>query len=114
MHLNEYQTRTQETAMYPDGDEGKTYTLLAMCGEVGELANLWKKVLRNGGSDQLTPDEYASLLIRIRDELGDVLWYLARTADEFLIPLEEVGQFNLQKLFERQQSGTVNSLQRPG
>ena len=37
----------------------------------------------------------------LKDELGDVLWYLAETASALGITLEEVAQFNLDKLHAR-------------
>ena len=74
-----------------------TYFLLALCGESGEAANTWKKVLRD--TPYQMPDEDTRRdLIR---ELGDVLWYLAAAADAIGADLEEVARVNLAKLRER-------------
>ena len=37
----------------------------------------------------------------LKDELGDVLWYIAETASGLGITLEEVAQYNLDKLHKR-------------
>jgi len=68
------------------------YTVLAMCGEAGELANKLKKNLRSG-----TPVNREELM----DENGDVGWYQAATAKVLGYSLEESAQFNLDKLAKR-------------
>ena len=68
------------------------YTILAMCGECGELANKLKKNLRSG-----TPVNAEELM----DENGDVQWYNAATAKVLGYTFEEQGQFNLDKLAKR-------------
>ena len=92
MNLNEYQDRTRTTAVYPNRKkevDGLTYSILGLCGEVGELANKLKKHHRAG-----TPiDVYV-----LADELGDVMWYTASVAFELGMPLEEVADMNLTKL----------------
>ena len=91
MKLNDYQTRSRETAIYPaqQSVDGLVYSVLALCGETGELANKLKKTLRSGE----VPNVPA-----LRDELGDVLWYVASVAHELGATLEEVANENLEKL----------------
>lgn len=98
MEINEYQNKTQDTAVYPNqgSKDGFEYTLFGLCGETGELANKYKKVLRN-------QDTYLNNAGKLADELGDVLWYVARLATELGYTLEEVASFNLDKLAMRKQ-----------
>ena len=65
---------------------------LGLTGEAGEAAEVIKKHLfhdRRGIRDHL------------KEELGDVLWYLARLADEEGISLEDLARGNLRKLRAR-------------
>lgn len=100
MTLNEYQHEAVSTAIYPNKSEigGLTYTILGLCGEAGELANKLKKHIRSGTSVD------SDVLV---DELGDVLWYVAAVARELGVPLDEVGQMNLRKLYARKTNGTL-------
>jgi NTP pyrophosphatase (non-canonical NTP hydrolase) len=103
MELNYYQTRSFGTAVYPNrtDKEAVEYTLFGMLGEAGEIANKYKKILRKGLA--LGPQEKAMLM----DEAGDVLWYLAAFVRELGYSLEEVGQFNLDKLSARKVMGEL-------
>jgi NTP pyrophosphatase (non-canonical NTP hydrolase) len=93
LQLNEYQEKAMGTAVYGAHQAtdigGLTYTVLALCGEAGELANKLKKHLRAG-----TPPDNAVLM----DELGDVLWYVAATARELGFSMEAVARYNIEKL----------------
>lgn len=98
-----YQGWTKSTAVYPDADEGRVlavvYTALGLAGEAGEIANKAKKLLRDGDSFKLRND--------IRDELGDVLWYLARLTDELGVELSNVAHNNREKLESRKDRGVI-------
>ena len=93
MDFDEYQDATEETAIYPE-DIGLIYTTLGLAGESGEIAEKLKKFLREGD------DEYIE---EMEDELGDVLWYLARAADELDLSLDDVAEKNLDKLLDRKE-----------
>lgn len=103
MEFDEYQRATLKTAIYPD--KGKrnpnaiNYAVLGLIGEAGEIANAWKKAIRD--SDPTTAIE------KIRWELGDVLWYIARAADEIGMKLSDVAQANLDKLADRGHRGKL-------
>ena len=56
-----------ETAVYPKQHEG-TYLTAGLLSEVGELANVVKKIVRGDKSS-------AEMRDRILDEYGDVCWY---------------------------------------
>ena len=100
MKLNDYQTRSRETAVYPaqKSIDGLTYSVLALCGETGELANKLKKTLRSGELPNIPA---------LRDELGDVLWYVASVAHELNATLEQVAEENLEKLRRRNTEKSV-------
>jgi NTP pyrophosphatase (non-canonical NTP hydrolase) len=96
LELNEYQQKAYGTSFYKDhhGIGGLTYSILALCGETGELANKLKKHLRAG-----TQPDRAVLM----DELGDCMWYLSAVATELDYTLEETGQYNLDKVEKRKE-----------
>ena len=100
MELNEYQSLAQGTAVYKDqrSVDGLTYSVLALCGETGELANKLKKHLRAG----TTPDPLV-----LADELGDCLWYVSAVAKELGFPLESVAEQNLEKLATRKAQNRI-------
>jgi len=94
VELNKYQWLAQGTAIYAKQTaiDNLTYSVLALCGETGELANKLKKHLRAGTK----PDPTV-----LADELGDVLWYVSAVAQELGTDLETVANQNLKKLRER-------------
>lgn len=100
VYLNEYQEAAVATAVYPNKGEigGLIYTVLGMVGEAGELANKLKKHIRNG-----TPVNKDVL----RDELGDVLWYVSAVSAELDARLEDVANENIDKLLQRKAEGTL-------
>ena len=104
VEINEYQDKTATTAVYPWPGEpdGFEYTLFGLVGEAGELANKYKKILRN---QEYLYDNRKLLM----DELGDVLWYVARIASELDYTLEEVAKFNLNKLALRKKQNELKN-----
>ena len=100
MHLNEYQLLAAQTDQQPEagtsGLEGRNILvpLLGLAGEVGELLGEYKKRIRDGDSYKLFPE-------RVREELGDLLWYLANVATKHGLTLEEVASHNLDKTQRR-------------
>lgn len=98
--LTQYHRQSQDFAVYAHRGQNLTYPILALCGEAGELANRWKKILRV----EKQP-EYLDLM-GIQDELGDVLWYCAAIADELGLTLEDVAKDNLTKLGLRYQKAS--------
>lgn len=61
-------TALVEDTFKPGSPEDRRFLALALCGEVGELANLVKKDWRG--------DDIPDLLTKIEDEAGDVEAYL--------------------------------------
>ncbi len=91
MDFSEY----QEQALKTDQKEtSKIIPLLGLAGEAGELLSEYKKSLRDGEAHKLHPE-------RIKEELGDLLWYIANLSSKFDLELEDVAKLNLEKCSKR-------------
>lgn len=90
MDVNEYQLFTRTTAIYPR-EKAIEYLALGLVSEAGEVAGKIKKLIRDGS---LNSEDMLS-------ELGDVLWYVARLADELAFDLDVVIDYNEEKLQSR-------------
>jgi len=118
MDLNHYQRWTKSTAVYEAGideliTEGMkpgnryliegaligSYLALGLASESGEFAGKYKKVLRDKHSQDTVED--------LAQELGDQLWYLARSAHALGYTLEELAQLNHDKLEDRKRRGKL-------
>jgi NTP pyrophosphatase (non-canonical NTP hydrolase) len=104
MELNEYQIEAERTrGVYATAlpqPMHLVYTALGLSGEAGEVANKVKKVYRDGGG-VISADAKRQL----KDELGDVLWYVAMMAYELAVTLDDVAAFNVGKLRARHLTG---------
>lgn len=96
MDFKTYQEKASKTALYPRRLHNLEYPTLGLAGEAGEVANVVKKIQRDNGG-VLTED----FRLRLKDELGDVLWYISACADELGITLEEIAEYNVEKLAKR-------------
>ena len=102
MELNEYQRLANQTDQQPETGNFESdprsimVPLLGMAGEVGELLGEHKKWFRDGESYKLFPE-------RVKEEMGDVLWYLSNVATKHGMTLGEVADFNLSKIGRRWQ-----------
>lgn len=104
MQMNEYQVLAQRTS--PNGHDRLLNGCLGMAGESGECCDIVKKWLYQG--HELDRE-------KLRDELGDVLWYIAETATGLGITLEQIAKRNLEKLRDRYPNGfdPQRSIHRP-
>ena len=111
MHLNEYQLLASQTDQQPEAGIPSTehvnilVPLLGLAGEVGELLGEHKKWIRDGDSYRLYPE-------RVREELGDLLWYLSNVASKHGLTLEEIADHNLDKTRRRWNVSTSGGKQR--
>ena len=96
MNFEDYQTAASKTALYPRRMSNVEYPTLGLAGEAGEVANIVKKIQRD--HDGVLTDETKA---KLKDELGDVLWYISACADELGLTLAEIAEFNIQKLAKR-------------
>ena len=96
MNFEEYQAEAKQTALYPRRLKNLEYPTLGLAGEAGEVANIVKKIQRDFGGE-ITEETRQKL----KDELGDVLWYISACADELGLTLTEIAEFNVEKLSKR-------------
>ena len=98
MTPNEYQRNAMRTASGISTSCPENLLLqgvMGMSGESGEALDIVKKIMFQGHELNEATKEH---LIR---ELGDVLWYVATTAEALNVPLETVMQVNIDKLRAR-------------
>lgn len=89
--FREYQVHAETTAIYPIQHK-ITYPLLGLAGEVGEFANKYKKVIRDG--KPFAKEDMAA-------ELGDILWYVSAIATDAGLDLDDIARKNILKLLDR-------------
>ena len=99
MNFNEYQVGARATAIYPQ-DKALEYCTLGLVGEAGEVAEKVKKYIRDD-----TP--FAQLREDLKKEISDVLWYCANLAHEVDLNLDDIAQYNLDKLQSRKERGVL-------
>lgn len=79
-----------------DRDIMAVWTALGLSGEAGELANLIKKgVFHRHGID----------LLKVEDEIGDVMWYVAGLCTTLRLSLSSIMDMNIAKLEVRYPNG---------
>lgn len=103
MNFNDYQKKAVSTAIRTDDMSYLLRMVLGLVGESGEIAEKFKKWLRNGTNDRSEIDTED-----MKKELGDVLWYVAGLADELGISLEDIAQANVEKLASRKDRGVLH------
>ncbi len=96
MNFKKYQKLAHKTAIYPKIGKDFIYPALGLSGEIGELLNKIKKIFRDNNGKLTKEIEGA-----IKDELGDILWYLAEVSTSFGFSLEEIANLNIEKLQRR-------------
>jgi len=102
MDFTDYQKKAKQTAKYPIIGHGVIYPTLGLTNEAGEVAGKIKKVFRD--KDGVISEETRDAL---KAELGDVLWYLAQVATELNLSLDEIAEYNIAKLLDRQARGKI-------
>lgn len=103
MNFSDYQKSVKKTAIYPNQGENLLYAALGLAGEVGEVADKIKKVIRD--HQGILTDAHRTELVK---ELGDVLWYLSSVASELDVSLDEVAETNIKKVTDRKKRGTLH------
>lgn len=78
------------------------HLVLGLVGEAGEIAEKFKKLVRDNNSDENFIDKED-----MQKELGDVLWYVAVLAHYLDIDLNELAEKNIAKLASRLERGKI-------
>lgn len=91
----EYQGMVERT----DERRQRAVSLMGLVGEVGDLHSMMKKLL-------LQKDN-PSFRTELREEFGDLLWYLTSLASLYKIPLQEIAQANAAKAESLYSAGNV-------
>lgn len=94
--FNAYQRESRKTWSLIHTDHAIVYPTLGLTNEAGEVAGKVKKIFRDKGGQISEQDREA-----LKQELGDVLWYLTQICTELDITLQEVAEANIEKLFSR-------------
>lgn len=106
MDFQEYQEKSRVTAKYPEAGDTFTYPTLGLVGEAGEVADKFKKHMRD--NDILRPSQLSEEQKQeLAKEFGDVLWYIAQLCSECGLSLTEVAEMNIDKLYSRMDRGVL-------
>ncbi len=102
MDFKEYQKKALTTALYPRRHK-VIYPALGLGNEAGEVLGKIKKWLRDEGGRRMSKERKE----KIKDELGDVLWYLAALSQDLGLEMENIAKLNLDKLRSRKIRGKL-------
>lgn len=106
MNIQDYSDQAISTLTDDHGMTDMDATLMAqvlgLIGESGEVAEKFKKLIRDK-KGQISAEDRAEIL----KELGDILWYVNAVARLLDASLEEVATKNLEKVLSRKQRGTT-------
>ncbi len=94
--FNAYQRESRKTWQIIQTNHSIVYPTLGLTNEAGEVAGKIKKIFRDKDGKITEEDRQA-----LKQELGDVLWYLTQICTELGLTLEDVAEANLVKLFSR-------------
>lgn len=109
MNFNEYQKKAITTDLgkgKPNKfahDPAYVDKILSLVGESGEIAEKYKKIIRDKDGVISKQDK-----AEITKELGDVLWYIAVIAKYLGVSFDYLAQANLDKLASRQKRGVLS------
>ena len=97
-----YQALCSFTAIYPDLGNNPFYPTLGLAGEVGEIANDVKTIMRDNNG--IITDEKKE---ELKGEISDVMWYISTLATELGLDIKMIAQYNIEKLFSRKERGVL-------
>ncbi len=104
--LNDYQEKIKKTDRFEQTADimapGFLEKVMGLTGEAGEVADKFKKIIRD--KDGVVSDGDREAIIK---ELGDTLWYVASIARYLDAPLSEVAEKNVEKLYSRLERGVL-------
>lgn len=95
MEFAAFQRAARETSrLRLGGPQAAIAPMLGLASETGSILNVYRKYLRDG-FDLAANREF------LREELGDLLWYVAAVATAFNLDLEDIAAANLQRTRDR-------------
>lgn len=106
MTFEQYQKKAMTTELMVRGnqlsanDPAMIAKILGLVGEAGEVAEKFKKIVRDRNGEITEKD-----VQELSKELGDVLWYVSALSDYLGLSLEDVASENIEKLFSRRDRG---------
>lgn len=101
MNFNEYQAAIEKFDLFEQkdfkaSDPAFMAKVLGLAGEAGEVAEKFKKILRDKDGAISEADK-----LEILKEMGDVLWYLATISRYLKADFQAVAGMNIGKLSKR-------------
>lgn len=103
MTLDDYQKQAIKTNLQKDDQVLELLQqVLGLGDEAGEVQAIFKKWIRDDMADPAKLDT-----LRLKKELGDVLWYVAVVAHDLGLSLDDIAQTNVDKLADRQERGVL-------
>lgn len=99
INFNQYQKEAFDLISEDGRKDMVLNGVLGLAGESGECCDIVKKNRFQG--HELNKEHLV-------EELGDVMWYIAETASGLGVTLEEVAQYNLDKLHKRYHGNHFN------
>lgn len=95
MEFSEYQEEAKKTIQLTENPDHKNIVpFLGIIGEVGSVVTQIKTRLKDGNS-------FTAYEPKLKEELGDVLWYISTIATENNLDLDEIARQNLIKTRDR-------------
>ena len=97
MTLDDYQAIALGTASLADTQkDALILSALGLCGEAGEFTDLVKKIIYHN---------HPMNTEKLCEELGDILWYVARACSALNISMNNIARANTAKLSTRYPEG---------
>lgn len=100
MRMKDYFDWVNRSSKVPSNNH--LYAVLGLCGEAGEVAEKFKKSVRDDNS-VITDTKRNEL----KKELGDVLWYWTWVAHQLDLDPADIAESNFEKVQDRKQRGKL-------
>jgi NTP pyrophosphatase (non-canonical NTP hydrolase) len=95
MEFSQYQRAARKTEQpAAPGTDPVVVPMLGLLGEAGSIATAYKKQLRDGAA-------FHHAKHQLRQDLGDILWYLAVLSERFGLDLDDIAVASLVKAADR-------------
>lgn len=96
MNIDDYQNEIEQFACY----EEELYPYMAIVEELGELFGIFARYARGDAETGIHH-------VKVRKEMGDVMWNLCRIATHEGLSMSDILQTNLDKLHDRKKRGVL-------